>query len=248
MNKVAIAAAALARDRAARRAGLVGSITEARVRERVAAIDASPSAAAELTSFERGWFRSTARIELAADERRASSRTPPARRSASSARCRSSSSSRTGRSQCSTARTSAGPRWSCGPTSRRRVSPSSRRRSAVPYLFEFRGRGTSISAGSSFDADAPPFELPIDEALLTFSGGTLAGTFEAAGFKPMRRSAPSTSRLRRALSRCEGLQASADNELRSEYVMPGRGVVLDRQALDRVSVADRDAACSRPRT
>ena len=34
------------------------------MRERVAAIDASPTAAAEVTSFDRGWFRSTARIEL----------------------------------------------------------------------------------------------------------------------------------------------------------------------------------------
>ena len=64
MNKVAIAAAALLVIALLAMPGVVGSITEARVRERVAAIDASPSAAAELTSFDRGWFRSTARIEL----------------------------------------------------------------------------------------------------------------------------------------------------------------------------------------
>ena len=64
MNKVAIAAAALLVIVLLAMPGVVGSITEARVRERVAAIDASPSAAAELTSFDRGWFRSTARIEL----------------------------------------------------------------------------------------------------------------------------------------------------------------------------------------
>ena len=45
----------------------------------------------------------------------------------------------------------------------------------VPYLFEFRGRTSYL--GLTFDADAPPFELPIDEALLTFSGGTLSGSF-----------------------------------------------------------------------
>ena len=64
MNKVAIVAAALVVIVLLALPGVVGSITEARVRERVAAIDASPNADAALTSFDRGWLRSTARIEL----------------------------------------------------------------------------------------------------------------------------------------------------------------------------------------
>ena len=64
MNKVAIVAAALLAIVLLALPGVVGSITEARVRERVAAIDLSPTADAELKSFDRGWFRSTARIDL----------------------------------------------------------------------------------------------------------------------------------------------------------------------------------------
>src|SRR4030095_13735330 len=64
MNKVAIAAAAWLLIVLLALPGLVGSITEANVRDRVAAIDASGSADAELTSFDKGWFRSTAHILL----------------------------------------------------------------------------------------------------------------------------------------------------------------------------------------
>ena len=67
MNKVAIAAAALLAIVLLALPAVVGSITEANVRDRVAAIDASAGTAAELTSYERGWFRSTARIVLRAE-------------------------------------------------------------------------------------------------------------------------------------------------------------------------------------
>ena len=64
MNKVAIAAAALLLIVLLALPGIVGSITEANVRDRVAAIGESGSADAELTSFDKGWFRSTAHILL----------------------------------------------------------------------------------------------------------------------------------------------------------------------------------------
>ena len=51
MNKAAIVAAALLAVVLLALPGVVGSVTEARVRERVAAIDASPTADAELKSF-----------------------------------------------------------------------------------------------------------------------------------------------------------------------------------------------------
>ena len=69
MNKLAIIAAAVLVIVLLALPRVVGGVTEARVVERVAAIDANPQAAAELTAFDRGWFRSTARIELTTDER-----------------------------------------------------------------------------------------------------------------------------------------------------------------------------------
>jgi len=64
MKKLANAAAALLFVALFAIPGVVGWMTEASVKARVAAIDESPSAAAELTSFDRGWFRSTAHIVL----------------------------------------------------------------------------------------------------------------------------------------------------------------------------------------
>jgi hypothetical protein len=64
MNKSAVAAAALLGVALLVLPGIVGSVIEANVRDRIAAIDANPNATAALQSFDRGWFRSTARIEL----------------------------------------------------------------------------------------------------------------------------------------------------------------------------------------
>ena len=100
------------------------------------------------------------------------------------------------------------------------MSPSCRRRSAFRICSSF-AAARLILASSHFDADAPPFDLPIDEALLTFSGGTLAGSFTRrqldadAQIELVDFTSPTgTFALR-------GLSASADNELRSAYVMPG---------------------------
>jgi uncharacterized protein YdgA (DUF945 family) len=90
----------------------------------------------------------------------------------------------------------------------------------VPYLFEFRG-STPFLGGLQFDADAPPFILPIDEALLTFSGGTLSGSLAGRQFAADAQIGSLDFASPTGTFAVRGLQASADNELRSEYVMPG---------------------------
>jgi uncharacterized protein YdgA (DUF945 family) len=91
----------------------------------------------------------------------------------------------------------------------------------VLYLFQFRGR-TPYFGGLNFDADAPPFELPIDEALLTFSGGTLAGKFDGLRLEADAQIGSVVLTSPTGTFAVRGLLASADNELRSEYVMPGQ--------------------------
>ena len=221
MNKVAIVAAALVVIVLLALPGVVGSITEARVRERVAAIDASPSADATLTSFERGWLRSTARIELqlapdnvaqlanAAGTPLGAFGTLPI-----------------------VVELAHGPvamldgvyfGWSkmvARPDVEAPDVAELTQTLGVPYMFEFRGT-TPFLGGLHFDADAPPFTLPIDEALLTFSGGTLAGSFAGRQLDADAQVGALDFTSPTGTFAMRGLQASADNELRSEYVMPG---------------------------
>jgi uncharacterized protein YdgA (DUF945 family) len=219
MNKITIAAVALLVIALLAVPGVVGSITEARVRERVATIDASPSAAAELTSFERGWFRSTARIELAAENVAQLTDAVGAPLGFVS-------------ELPIVVEFAHGPiavldgvyfgwyKMVARPDLEAPGVAELTQTLALPYLFEFRGRGP-YGGGLRFDADAPPFALPIDETLLTFSGGTLAGEFDGRRLQGDAQvgSVDFTSPTGTFVVR--GLQASADNELRSEYVMPG---------------------------
>src|SRR5688572_14980036 len=237
MNKLAIGAVALLVVALLALPGVVGSMTEARVRERVAAIDASPTAAAEIKSFDRGWFRSRAKIEL---------RLAP-----------------DNVAQLANLAANLGPfavlpiaiEFAHGPIAVldgvhfgwsklvAHADPAApgitelQQTLGVPYLFEFRGR-SSYLGGVSFDADAPPFALPIDDALLTFSGATLAGTFAQshldadARIAAMELTSPTTKFALR------GLAASADNELRSDYVMPGQASL----SIESISAGDATTA------
>ena len=240
MNKVIIAAAALLVLVLLGAPGLVGSITEARVRERVAAIDASPTAAAELTSFERGWFRSTARIaiELAPNDlaqAAAAAGTPLG----------------VFNTLPIVVELAHGPVAVLGGAhfgwSKMVVQPDLEapgvaeltQTVGVPHLFEFRAR-TSYLGAVQFDADAPPFELPIDEALLTFSGGTLAGTFAGRRLVADAQAGSVDFTSPTGTFSVRGLQASADNELLSQYVMPG----LASLQIEKISMAYPDQTAS----
>jgi uncharacterized protein YdgA (DUF945 family) len=221
MNKVAIVAAALLAIVLLALPGVVGSITEARVRERVAAIDASPNADAELTSFERGWLRSTARIELTL---------------APDNVARLAEAAGTPLGVFGTlpivVELAHGPvallngvhfAWStmvARPDIEAPGVAGLTQTLGVPYLFEFRG-STPYLGGLLFDADAPPFELPIDEALLTFSGGTLAGSLAGRQLDADAQIGSLDFTSPTGTFAVRGLSASADNELRSQYVMPG---------------------------
>jgi uncharacterized protein YdgA (DUF945 family) len=220
MNKPAIVAAALLLVALFAAPGVVGSVTEARVRERVAAIDASPTATAEVKSFDRGWFRSTARIELSlvpdiaqsadvTDDLGPFSRLPVAIDFAH------------------------GPiavldgvhfGWSklvARPDPEAPSVTDLQQTLGVPYLFEFRGRSSYLGA-LTFDADAPPFMLPIDEALLTFSGAALAGTFARRHLEgDVRVGAVELTSATGGFA-VRGMYATADNDLRSQYGMPGQ--------------------------
>ena len=234
MNKLAIAATVVLAVVLLALPGVVGSSTEARVRARLAAIDASSAASAELTSFERGWFRSTAKIELRFvpdDLQLGALDGTPAGLAAGTLPIR--------------VDFAHGPiavldgvyfGWTKMVARLDTEAPGVlelERTLGVAYVFEFRGR-TGFFGGLTFDADAPPFELPIDEALLTFSGATLDGTFADprltanAHVDAVELASPTGTFA------LHNLRAGADNELRSQYVMPGEATF----SIERVVISD----------
>jgi uncharacterized protein YdgA (DUF945 family) len=215
VNKVAIAAAALLVIVLLAIPGVVGSMTEASLRARVAAIDEGPSAAAELSSFDRGWFRSTARIVLRPES---VDQLAPVGAELGELPI--------------VVELAHGPvavlegvyfGWSTMVARPDVDSPAVAeltQQLGVPYLFQFRGR-TPYFGGLDFDADAPPFRLPIDEGSLTFSGGTLAGKLAGRNIDADAQIGSVDFASASGSFAVRGVSASVDNELRSEYVMPG---------------------------
>lgn len=223
MPKLAVATAVLLAVALLALPGAVGFMTEAQVAERVAAIDASTRLAAELRSFDRGWFQSTARIDLRF--------VPDSTAAAADA-----------------AGTPLGVfgtlpivvEFAHGPIAVRDGMHFGWSKmvarpdidapgvaeltefTGAPYLFEFRGR-TNYLGGMRFDADSPPFEAPLGEALLTFSGGTLAGTFAGRTLTADAQVGSVSVSSPTGVFAVRGVQASIDSELRSRYLMPGVG-------------------------
>ena len=219
MNKVAIAAAALLLIVLLALPAVVGSVTEASVRARVAEIDENPSVAAELKSYDRGWFRSTAHIELKAEN------VDPLVVAGTSLDGLFSS-------LPIMVEFAHGPvavldgvyfGWSTMVAQPDTEAPGMAELTQtlnVPYLFQFRGR-TPYVGGLVFDADAPPFTLPLEETALTFSGGTLAGNIAGRKVKADAQIGSADFAGETGTFAVQGVAASVDSELRSEYVMPG---------------------------
>jgi uncharacterized protein YdgA (DUF945 family) len=233
MNKLAIAAAVVLALVLLGLPPIVASVTEARVRERVAAIDSSDTVAAEVTSFARGWFRSSANIAL-----RVEPDGDPAADGAQAGWL-------AGEPLSIAVELAHGPvavldgvhfGWSSMVARLDEEAPGVAELTTtlgVPYVFEFRGR-TSFSGSMAFDADAPAFELPLDETLIGFSGADLDGVY--AGRQLTARAAIARIEVTSPTGTFElhGVSATADNELLSEYVLPGRASV----AIERVTIVD----------
>jgi uncharacterized protein YdgA (DUF945 family) len=224
MNKVAVAAVAVLAAAVLGAPAWVGATIEARVRERVAAIDASDGFAAELTSFDRGWFRSAAKLTLRWENAHVpavgSLPTPPE------------DAWLAGRPVPVAVAIAHGPiavldglylGWA---TTVARLDkeapgvPELETTLGVPYVFEFRSR-TGFGGDVSFDADAPPFVLPYEEALLTFSGANVEGRLVRRQLETSAEIAAVEVASPTGTFAVHGLRADADIELRSRYVLPG---------------------------
>ncbi len=200
---------------------VLGKWTESRVRERVAALDSSGVISAEVTSFDRGWFGSTAKIELGL---------MPSYLAQLEALGRDADAF--GRRATIKVDFAHGPLalqngvhlgWSSMVA---RLDPAEpgiaalEQQLGIPYVFEFRGH-TGLTGALTFDADVPPMDVPAGLAQFKFSGAAIDGSYgrqrlvSNARVDSFEFSSPTGAVVLR------NLRAKTDNRILSRYVTPG---------------------------
>jgi uncharacterized protein YdgA (DUF945 family) len=227
MNKILLALAILVAIALLALPPALGGMTETRVRERVEAIEKGGYVAAKVEAYERGWFRSKAKISFTFAPQYA-------------AQLR-------GVGALADDPTGALPSavivvdFAHGPVAVldgvhfgwskmiARPDPDDanvvalQERLGVPYLFEFRGR-TGFAGGVSFDADIPSMDVNVEtmQGQLKFSGAFLAGTFKNRALEADTQidSVELASPFGGVI--VHDVRASVDNELKSQTLAPGK--------------------------
>jgi len=219
---------------------VLGMLTRSQVAERVAALDASGVFRASLRSYERGWFRSRARIVLSLAPQTI------ARLDALAASAGAPSFAATlDRRVPIEVEIAHGPLallgglyfgWSkiVAHLDTQASSVTALERSlGVPYLFEFRGR-TAFGGGVAFDADVPPVDLTIEDSRVVFSGATLAGTLSGDRLVSNGRFDRFELTALPGAFAVRGLRAATDTRIRSAYALPGESSLQ----IEQVSIVD----------
>jgi uncharacterized protein YdgA (DUF945 family) len=242
MKKVAIFAVAAAALVLLALPPVLGTLTESQVRARIAALDASGVLKASVRSYERGWFRSRARISLALapqtiarlDELGAALGLPPL-------------SADLDRHLPLALEIAHGPLalldgayfgWSkivARPDSLARNVASLEEGLGVPYLFEFRGR-TSFTGGVSFDASLPTVDLAADGVHVAFSGGGIDGALVGQRLVSDSRAGDFVLTSPPGAVTIRNVRAATDIELGSSNVLPGDAKV----SIEQLSIVDAE--------
>ncbi len=223
MNKIVVAIVALVAVLLLALPPALGTLTESRVRERITAINDNGVLIAEVKSFDRGWFSSTAKIEIALSPSYLSQVAPSG-----------------GPADVFGRRATIAVDFAHGPvavqkgvhlgwsTMVARLDPATaglaeiEQQLGVPYIFEFRGR-TGFGGGVAFDADMPPMDVPTGGAQFKFSGATLDGTYAGNQLVSNTRidsfefASPGGTFVLR------NLRLKTDNEVVSQNLAPGSG-------------------------
>ncbi len=221
---------------------VLGILTESQVRARVAALEASGALKASVRSYERGWFRSRARISLALapqtiarlDELGAALGLPPL-------------SADLDRRAPIALEIAHGPLaflhgayfgWSkvvARLDSGARNVAALERGLGVPYLFEFRGR-TSFAGGVSFDASLPRVDLEADGVHVAFSGGGIDGAFVGQRLVSDSRLGDFALTSPPGAVTIRDVRAATDHELGTSTVLPGDA----RLSIEQLSIVDAE--------
>ena len=213
---------------------LTGVLTESHVTQRIAAMSDNAIFVAELRDYERGWFASTARVELTVSPRylaemRAGA--PPA-------------------GDFLAQRVPVLVELRHGPlvlgdtvhfgmsTFVARSAPDAvfaaalREDLGMPYLFELRGRA-GFGGGFDFDGDVPPIDYADGATELAFSGLAVDGALRGRRLVAAGSMESLVYRNPFSTAAAEGLHAAADYELRANDIALGSTDV----ALERITLA-----------
>jgi uncharacterized protein YdgA (DUF945 family) len=240
MKKVAIYAVAAVALLLLALPPMLGMLTESQVRARVAALDASGVLKVSLRTYERGWFRSRARMSLALapqtiarlDELGAALGLPPL-------------SADLDRRVPISLEIAHGPLavldgvyfgWSkivARPDDGARNVAALERNLGVPYLFEFRGR-TGFAGGVSFDASVPPVDLEAAGVHIAFSGAGVDGGFVGQRLVSDSRLDGFTLTSPPGALTIRNVRAATDLELGSSGTGPGDA----RLSVEQLSIVD----------
>jgi len=219
---------------------VLGMLTESQVRARVAALEASGVLKVSLRSYERGWFRSRARLSLALapqtiarlDELGAALGLPPV-------------SADLDRRAPIALQIAHGPLavldgvyfgWSkivARPDAGARNVAALERSLGLPYLFEFRGR-TSFAGGVSFDATVPPVDVEAQGVHIAFSGAGVDGAFVGQRLVSDSRLDGFTLTSPPGAFTVRNVRATTDVELGSSNAEPGDA----KLSIEQLSIVD----------
>lgn len=202
---------------------VLGAMTEGKVRDRVEAIDSNFMLSAVVRSYERGWLKSRAIIDVSLD---------PAYVNQFGADGRGTVPPQLEESVALLLDIAHGPvALLDGPylglaKTVAYLDPSqpnvadAQQRLGVPYLFRWRGR-LGFTGGLTFDAEVPPFTLPADEADMLFSGAYLDGSLRGNRLVAEARIDSAQFSSPTGTFALRNLRGNADNVIISQYVMPG---------------------------
>jgi uncharacterized protein YdgA (DUF945 family) len=219
---------------------LLGMLTESQVAARVAALDSSGALKVSLRSYERGWFRSRARITVALAPQLIAKLD-----ALGAAGGLASFAGTLDRRMPIEVEITHGPLafldgvhvgWSTIVARLDRQSggvAGLERTLGVPYVFEFRGR-TDFAGGIAFAAEMPPIDLTIAGARVDFSGAELAGTFADGRLIGSGRLDRFELTSPPGAFSINEVRAATDTEIRSAYALPGDSSL----SIARISIVD----------
>ncbi|HLF13251.1 MAG TPA: DUF945 family protein, partial [Gammaproteobacteria bacterium] len=205
---------------------VLGMLTEAQVNARVDSLAANPFVTASVSSFDRGWFSSTTRIQLRLSQNYITQLEALNARSGNPVPA------------ALTRGVTILVDMTHGPVAVRdgvhfglskmvaRLDPETQgyaellQRLGIPYLFEFRGR-TGFSTAVDFEADVPPIDFVAEDSRVRLSGAVLDGSFAGGSVQYDGRIDSLELTSGTGAVSLQGLSATGDNELRSPYLVLG---------------------------
>ena len=207
---------------------LLGSMTESRIRNGLATMDENPVMAATVTSYDRGWFASTARIDIGIDPEYLQTMIGldgPDGDAAAAAMLADAAAT-------FVVDVDHGPvvlrngffvglaRLVAGLSEDSPTISEIRTQFAMPYLIEICGR-LGLTGAFSFDADVPPVDYADEDGEFFFSGATSEGTFRNGNLVSTGRIDEISFDTVGAAGQIRGISFEGDNEVINAYLWVG---------------------------